>query len=290
MTTATLPTATEAAPTATTAAGRRAFSRRDFDREYDRSVATGEAGAFLEVPDYYEAQRERYYRTLCHVAALDLPRPAKILEVGGGQMALLCKRLFGDEPCVGDVSADYAQSVTRQGVEFFKLDLLVDDLPDEQKGTFDLVILAEVIEHLPVPGYVPLEKIKSWLKDGTDDAAGVGGRVLVTTPNLYRIRNVWRLLTGRKIFCNFHYPDPGKCGGHQLEYSHRHLAWALQRAGLRVDYCRMEQLTNHGHSAKAKVLRAAASPMHAVPRWRDNLVAVASRTAAPVPMPTTQPW
>lgn len=271
-------------------AGRRAFTRGAFDAVYDRSVATGRTGAFLEVPDYYEAQRERYYRTLRHVVDLDLPRPARVLEVGGGQIALLCRELFGDEGVVGDVTEKFAEDVTRHGVAFTPLNLLTDDLPDDQHGTYDLVVLAEVIEHLPVPGHVPLAKVRSWLRPAGVDAAGDGGRALVTTPNLYRLRNVWRLLTGKKIFCNFHFPDAGQCGGHQLEYSVKHLKWQLQAAGLRVDYVNLEQLANHGHSAKARVQRTLARPLFLNPRWRDNLVAVATRTVAPVPPPKSEPW
>ena len=253
----------------TQSAGPRAFTRAAFNAVYDKAVATGEAGAFLEVPNYYEADRERFYRTLKHVAALELPRPARVLEVGGGQIAMLCKELFGDEGVVGDVSEKFAEKVTKHGVGFLKLNLLDDDLPAEEHGSFDLVVLCEVLEHLPIPGHLAMEKVCRWLRPG--------GKTLVTTPNLYRFRNVVRLLRGQKIFDRFHFPDGGHCPGHQLEYSADHLRWQLETAGLRVDYVNLEQLSNRGHSLKARLGRMAARPLFVNPRWRDNLVACATR-------------
>ena len=260
---------TPLAPDTINRTGPRTFTKAGFDAIYDKAVAAGGAGAFLEVPAYYEAERERYLKTLRHVAALDLPRPARVLEVGGGQIAMLCKELFGDDGVVGDVSEKFAEQVTRHGVEFLKLNLLDDDLPPSEHGRFDLVVMCEVIEHLPVPGHQPMQKVRSWLRPG--------GKALLTTPNLYRFRNVVRMFRGQKIFDRFHFPDGGHCPGHQLEYSAAHLRWQLERAGLRVDYVNLEQLSNRGHSFKARLGRMAARPLFLNPRWRDNLVACATR-------------
>ncbi len=57
----------------------------------------------------------------------------------------------------------------------FKLDLVIDTVPDRLKYKYDIVILGDIIEHLEFP--VPtLKKVKKFLKNN--------GRVLITVPAL----------------------------------------------------------------------------------------------------------
>lgn len=260
---------TDASPAAPDAdrppVGARVFTRADFDRAYAASIGHER---YVEIPRYYVLQKPRYFRTLEALAALPMPRPASILEIGGGQMAVLSHLLFGDKGTVGDISETYAEPVLKRGVGFMVCNLL--QIPDEPRGPFDLIVLCEVIEHLPVPGYTVLEKLARWLAPG--------GRILMTTPNFYRLRNVVRLALGLKMHDRFQYPEPGVGLGHQLEYSRDHLAWQIERAGLEVEYCRIQQLANRGHSLATDAARFACAPLLAlVPRWRDGLVACARK-------------
>jgi SAM-dependent methyltransferase len=146
---------------------------------------------------YYRNYVDRYRRTLDYVIRLPLPQPAEIFEIGGGQIALLARELFGDGAAVGDVNRKFAESVLRHGLEFIKCDLLHDTMQGDRQ--FDLIVLCEVVEHLPVPLCTVLQRILPALKPD--------GYILITTPNLYRLRNVVRLALGRDIFCPFFYPD-----------------------------------------------------------------------------------
>ncbi|MEY4672888.1 MAG: hypothetical protein RL148_672 [Planctomycetota bacterium] len=247
---------------------RRALDRRAFDAAYDEVVL---GNAMFEGRAYYQRYRERYWQTMCHVARIPLPRAARVLEIGGGQIALMMHRLFGDRGTVADVNAQHADCVERFGLEHVVCDLFHDDLP--ARDEFDLVVLCEVIEHVPRPPHEVLARIRNWIRPG--------GHLFLTTPNLFRLRNGLRLLLGRPVFCNFFVPQRGQPLGHFLEYSAEQMRWQLQHAGLEVTWVDEVMLCNQGTELAARILRPLLAPlMWLRPRLRENLVALGRR---PVP-------
>lgn len=241
----------------------RAFTNDEFDRAYNEVVI---GNRFFEEPSYYRRARSRYRRTVEYLASLQLPRATQALEIGGGQIALLMSRLFDDRCTVADVSSDFADAVTRFDVEFVECDVLHDELPG--KNRYDLVVLCGVVEHLPIPPHIVLPKLRKCIRPA--------GWLLVTTPNLYRLRNVIWPAAGLPVFCNFFYPERGNSLGHPIEYSAEHLAWQVTRAGYEVYLLDQVQLSNVGFSLKAKSARTLLSPfLTLIPRWRDNLVCAA---------------
>lgn len=254
-----------------TQADPRPLDPRAFAAAYQKVVL---GNSFCEEPGYYRTYRGRYRATMAWLCRTGLARPARLLEIGGGQIALLSKELFGDEAVVADVGDEHASAVTRHGVEFRRCDLIRDDLPE--RAVFDAVVLCEVVEHLPVPLHLVLEKVARWVRPG--------GLVFVTTPNLYRLRNVVRLATGHELFCPLHYPEPGQGIGHPFEFSSDHLRWHMQRAGLEGVVVELTQLTMRGSSLGANLGRLAAWPLIMARRTlRDSLVGWGRVTArAPV--------
>ena len=241
--------------------------RREFDHLYDQFIL--KAG-FFEQGDYYQVSRERYWETFRYLAGMGVPPGTQLLEVGGGQLAVLGSKLLGHEARVADVSEDFSESVRRAGLPFSVCNLLEDD-PAEFNGRFDVIALLEVIEHIPQPGYVVLSKLARWLKPG--------GSIILTTPNLFRLRNLVRLVRGRDLFDRFEYPAPGRGLGHQLEYSADHLRWQIERAGLHVRLLEHDQLGQSGHSRFARTARRLTAPLRLRPKWREGLVAVACKPA-----------
>ncbi len=246
---------------------RRQLSLSAFRRAYRELVLQNR---FFEGREYYAAQQRRYFRTLQHIARLPLRQGARVLEIGGGQILLLCQALFGDEGALADLNEDFAESVTKYGSSFFRCDLLRDDL--SERDHFDLIVLCEVIEHIPIPAYLVLEKIRASMKPG--------GYIVLTTPNLYRLRNLVRLAAGARVFDTFMYPEAGQSIGHPLEYSKQHLEWQIERAGLEVVYVNLEQLANVGATPVTRIARWLARPFLVRPLWRDSLVGLARKPMA----------
>lgn len=238
---------------------------RVFDaEEFKIAYAAVIGGRWHEDPAYYTRYVSRYRAVVRRYAQVAPPRALDVLEVGGGQLSVLVKRMWQDHVVVADVNDVCFPTLADHGIEAFIWNAARDDAPSGLE--FDLVLCSEVIEHLPVPGYVFLERLRRLLRPS--------GRLILTTPNLYRLRNVVFLATGRNIFDNFVTPNEGPCG-HVLEYSADHLSWQLDRAGFdaRID------LVEFPHSPTKRsdaFLAALGRPLLAVPRFRDNLMAVAT--------------
>ncbi len=236
----------------------------DFEQVYRERILSQ---SFCEVPEYYIQQRPRYKKTLALIDQTKLPSSPTVLEVGGGQLALLMQAMRGARPTVLDLSAEWSEAVTKHGIGFRVGDLVRDD--PGFRDEFDLVILCEVIEHMPIPGHLVIEKIASWLKPG--------GVLLMTTPNLYRLRNVVRMALGMPMFCPFRFPARGAGIGHFFEYSPTNLAWQIREAGLEVVSLERHQLVNAGAHWWTHLGRVLCAPLLSIPRFRDGLVAVARR-------------
>jgi SAM-dependent methyltransferase len=250
-----------------TAATRRSTEglRFRFDETYDTFIL---GAGFVESDEYYRIERERYWRSLELLCQVNTATPAKILEIGGGQLALLCKKLFGDSATVVDLTPDYSSPLRKEGIRFLTHDLVSCEaitIGDE----FDIVILLEVIEHIPLPAHVVIERIKPLLKPT--------GLLFLTTPNLFRIRNLIRMFTGTEFLDRFTIAEPGRGLGHQLEYSADHLQWQLQRAGMEIVMLKHDRLGRIGHSFKTRLGLSLLAPLRLRPIWQDALVAAARK-------------
>jgi hypothetical protein len=109
------------------------------------------------------------------------------------------------------------------------------------------------------------------------------GMLFVTTPNLYRLRNVIRLALGMRVFDHFLIPNRGQSIGHPFEYSAEHLSWQITQAGFTEPAVAYKQLGLTGATRRARIGRLVASPLLFRQKLRDSLVATARKRAqAPV--------
>ncbi|WP_013322742.1 class I SAM-dependent methyltransferase [Gloeothece verrucosa] len=240
------------------------IKKDEFNKAYEQTVIKNN---FFEVSSYYENYRPRYFNTLKFIEKFTLPESPKILEISGGQISLLLKEMFNFDCTVADVNDQYKQGIIDQGINFLVCDLLHDDILVE--SYYDLIVMCEVIEHLPVPPNLILEKLKKYLKPG--------GWLILTTPNFYRFRNLVRMITGTPIFCPFFQPRRGEAIGHFIEYSKENLQWSLEKAGFKSVQIEYRQLDFSGATLLTKLARIIISPLFIRPLWRDNLVANAQK-------------
>jgi len=239
----------------------------DDSRFEDRFSALIAGGSFNEEPGYYPRYKSRYKDLLERYAALAPSEPQDVLDIGGGQFALMCKALWNDRAHAADIGGPHLDYLRSQGVETTQWNLCGEATPFADR--FDFIFFSEVIEHLPIPGHIVLERIKAALKPG--------GTLICSTPNLYRLRNIVYMATGRRIFDHFRMPtDTGL--GHVLEYSEEHLIWQLQTAGFRNPSVTFVQMHHSPNSPVFRAMYYLGSPLFLVPRLRDNLVAIVKRT------------
>ena len=161
-------------------------------------ITHADSGLIDDEAAYLAFHRIRFRETLTRVAAV-LPAGSRVLDVGGQFLHVaLALRALGYAVDTVDVPP-YAEDPrlvarAREGLAVHRIRSLAQlDFPD---ATYDAVLLLEILEHLaqnPRPMWVELARV---LKPS--------GRVIVTTPNLYRVGGgggaalqLGRLLTGR---------------------------------------------------------------------------------------------
>jgi SAM-dependent methyltransferase len=240
----------------------REWDPREFDRLYERFICQDDF--HFGGKAYYYRYRSRFKECMRRFAELAPPAPIDVLDVGGGQLALMCLKMWGDRAAVADLPGQHMTYMAGHGVETVFWNLCKTEAPTSTK--YDFAFFIEVIEHLPIPGYIVLERLKRVLRPG--------GALMCTTPNLYRLRNVVFMALGRRIFDNFQYPEDDYALSHVLEYSLDHLDWQFRRAGF--TNCSVTYAQFH-HSPTKPLHRPLAwlgYPLHVVPHWRDNLIAI----------------
>lgn len=239
----------------------RTFDSKRFAEVYDELVCRGR---FNEEPDYYPRYAARYSVILQRFAKIAPDHPIDLLDIGGGQLGLLCKALWNDRASVADIGGDHLDYLASRGVTTMTWNLCKDPAPVREQ--YDAIFFSEVIEHLPIPGHIVLSEIHK--------TARPRAMLICTTPNLYRLRNIVFMATGRPIFDHFRMPE-NKGLGHVLEYSRDHLAWQLDRAGWHGTEIEFVQVPHEPNKLSDRMLYKLGSALFMVPRFRDNLIAVA---------------
>jgi 2-polyprenyl-3-methyl-5-hydroxy-6-metoxy-1,4-benzoquinol methylase len=148
-----------------------------------------------------------------------------VLEIGTGVIGVCC-RLMGAATTAWDVRRDFEEVAERLGIDFIYTDLSIPGTWP-RGDEFDIVILAEVLEHIPVSPIDTLKGIHATLKPG--------GTVVLTTPNLLRLSNRIRMLTGKALFAPF--SPEALVMGHVREYTLSEVANYATRAGFDVLKC-----------------------------------------------------
>ena len=245
----------------------RTFNEQAFNSAFKKYIVQGR---FQEIPEYYPRYRSRYRAIIQECAERLDEQPKSILDIGGGQHALLLKVLYGDKVTVADLPGPHLEYLRSLGVETVHWNLCSNEQPFQRR--FDLVIFSEVIEHLPIPAHVVFSRIRMALKPR--------GLVLVTTPNLSRLRNVVYMMLGKRIYDYFRI-ESNQGLGHVIEYSADHLRWQLETAGFREMEITFRQFHHQPNHLLFRFLSLLGYPLFVVPRFRDQLMVVAASPRDP---------
>ena len=156
----------------------------------------------------------------------------RVAEIGAhyGTNLLLLGREFGLDVCGYELPANigpYCAPLQREGIPVEGFDLYAG--PDSPpQPPHDAVLCSEVLEHLFMDVGAAIENVRPLLR--------VGGRLILTTPNLYRRRNMLRMRRGLNV-CEKHPARVRRVAGvpvdariHPREYTLFEIASAFESA------------------------------------------------------------
>jgi SAM-dependent methyltransferase len=190
---------------------------------------------------YLRGHRKRYIYDFKVIDSLY--QAGKILEIGSMpfHFTLLLKK--AGYPVTGlDVSPERASRlISKNDLEVFKCDVEKDKIPFPDNN-FSVIIFSEIFEHLRINPIATLKEINRVLKPG--------GKLVLTTPNLYALGNVWWFLTGRSIDSSPYsqYLKLESLGhmGHVRVYSAKEVNEFLVNTGFKIDAVKYRYFKTRG--------------------------------------------
>jgi len=165
--------------------------------------------------------------------------PVKVLEIGGNPYftTILARRFkpaaefhltnyFGGDTGPRQQKIEikgFDGQIERYDFDYLNINVETDALPFTD-GCFDIVIFCEVIEHLTNDPVQALLNIKRVLKKD--------GFMILSTPNVARLENVARMISGQNIYDP--YSGYGPYGRHNREYTRHELYHLMLKLGFDV--------------------------------------------------------
>jgi SAM-dependent methyltransferase len=226
--------------------------------------------------EYFIKHRARYVSDLSMIDALQ--SGGTILEVGSMPCHLTACLTSLGYPVVGlDVDPSRAERfISHHGLTVRPCNVETERIPEEN-GAFTFVLFNEIFEHLRIDPIFTFEELAR--------VTAPGGRLMLTTPNLYSATNLLRMR--RRMGVNDIYDEYAKLRtighmGHVREYAPKEVVEFLTHFGFetrRVAYRTYRR--RRGRGVKARVLNAGLeAASRAVPSLRAYQIVIAERVAS----------
>lgn len=178
--------------------------------------------------NYFKNARKRYLQELYMLEPF-LNEGCRILEVGSApyHLTYVLTRLGYDITGVDVAPERFQQFIDQYEIKRVKCDIENEQLPFED-NTFDLIIFNEVFEHMRIDPISTLRGMNRVLKSG--------GILMLSTPNLYSVQNLVRIMLGRGFdnpFDEFNKLHVIGHMGHVREYSVKQVRLFLENTGFK---------------------------------------------------------
>jgi len=197
------------------------------------AAALADVQRYLGGQDSYLRYHHRRFFEIVNISLLllqnhQVPPPAAILDFGFSVNSCILRRLLPNAT-VAVCDRPQISSSRELGFATYTVDLVDDALEDTRLGSlFDLIVFAEVIEHVLVNPVRILRFLLRHLRPG--------GRLILTTPNFFRRENRIAFAAGRNPLPIYPmtYRRSDAPHFHVREYTARELLEALSDAGGRA--------------------------------------------------------
>lgn len=265
-----------------------------FVREYEplafEVIASTERQRFRVPMHHVLRNRDRFWLTLLAASRYFPPGSFTVADLGTypGSFLRILRHFLPPQQCrlIGlglMISDDFSQAMaTECGAEIatVNLDPRNDQLRGKgyptriplEGGSVEFVFALEVIEHLISPSHLFAEAFR---------ICAQGGYLLVTTPNVTRIGNIFKLLIGRSNFDRLTVPDyenpEDEWRPHFREYTMAEISDFFRQAGFQVverHWTIAEDTYYNVKSMTQRLIDLAKLPFYVVPHLRGDLLVV----------------
>ena len=183
--------------------------------------------------EYFAAHSGRYRETLSMIRSTYTG--GTIVDIGAlpGHMLFLLNAIGISAVGIDRAPWRCATFIQQQDLTIHRCDIEQQSLPFEENSV-QYIVFTEVFEHLRINPIATLRDIYRILAPG--------GTLLVTTPNLYALRNIVSFVTGRGIgdpYEEFRKLETVGHMGHVREYAPCEMRTFLERAGFTVQDVQM---------------------------------------------------
>jgi SAM-dependent methyltransferase len=234
--------------------------------------------------------RDRFYIALSVAFPYFPPRAFTLIDIGAypGSLLRLLRHFLPPERCrlIGTglmISDDFRNAMLEAcGAKILtaNLDPRNDQLRGKgyptqiplDDGSVDFAFALEIVEHMVSPVHIFSEAFR---------ALKPGGHLLITTPNVTRIGNVFKLMVGRSNFDRLipidYWNEDDEWRPHFREYTLPEIADLFRRAGFEVVEQRQyigEDTHENVKSVQQRLIDLAKIPFYVVPHFRGSLLAV----------------